>query len=81
MAYFVDKDYHRVIELKMWDENGHEISERFFDFGPELNKWVYSKTLDLDLQIVSDIRDITGQAIDWEWERYYDRSVTIRDIW
>lgn len=81
MAYFVDKDYHRVIELKMWDENGHEISERFFDFGPGLNKWVYSKTLDLDLQVVSNIKDITGRAIDWEWERYYDRSVTIRDIW
>lgn len=81
MAYFIDKNYHRAIELRMWDENGYEISERFFDFGPELNKWVYSKVLDLDLQVVDNIPDIRKQALEWEWEKYCKRSVTIKDIW
>lgn len=81
MAYFIDENYQRAIEVKMWDENGYEISGRFFDFGPELNKWVYSKVLDLDLQVVSDIKEIRKQAIEWEWEKYCERSVTVRDIW
>lgn len=78
MAIFTNKNYDRITEIRMWDENDIEWSNDFFTIGAL--KSVYFKEYDIDANVIPDIDYAINSAREWETENPEENIVTVTEL-